>query len=277
MYRRDIGERATAHSGTNYPIREEQLQVLQNEHLGPGDIGWRPFPQRALNIEEATAGFVRYIKNDQYCHSWTREEFGGANRRRKELLEYQGARRSNDWEADIIFKIFDDLDICFFNMELCRRVHLRWKAYPRGGNVYAKTEPPSEKCNRVQITLYYKVIRKDNHSFFFLLEKLLHEMLHAYLLIMTAGEDYEYNMSAQPRAHGPCFAKCANILTKIHKGKVNILQRLDEIEGHYPSPSHVGGASHSGPMFGQTPQPQGYHSLGSMRMGGRRVPPLLPL
>ncbi|KAI9667731.1 MAG: hypothetical protein M1821_000548 [Bathelium mastoideum] len=260
--------KATTRSGTKYPVTKEELVVLQNPHLRPGDKGWRPYPRRALGVEEAAAGFVRYMKNDTYCHAWTQEEFHSAWYRLCTFLEEKDKGRSRTWHWDIVFKIFNDLDICFFNMELCRRVHLTWNFRTDGPGFQAETVPPSRSCRRVQIILYRANLCKGNPPLFYVLGALIHEMLHAYLLIMTLANDHEYNMRGEPCYHGPSFVRCANILNRIYKGRLNLLDGQEEAEGHYPGWNHSHKAWHSGAMFGGTLYPEQFYHPGMMYGGG---------
>ena len=239
--------------------------VLQDAHLRPGDRGWRVYPQRGLRIKEAAAGFVRYMENESNCHSWTREEYDKAGQRLWSFFEAKGKGRSRSWHCDIVFKIFNDLDTCFFNMELCRRVYLRWVQYPSDTEMLAVTEPPSRSCRRVRITLYYATLCGGQPPLFHVLGCLIHEMLHAYLMIMTLGQDQEYNMYSQPCYHGPSFVKCATVLDRIYKGRIEMLDGQEEAEGHYPGWNHPGKVWHPGSMFGGTLYPEDFHHLGAMR------------
>ncbi|KAF2239847.1 hypothetical protein EV356DRAFT_495649 [Viridothelium virens] len=257
-----------SHSGTQYPITDEELEVLQNANLRPGGKGWRPYPAHSRPVAEVAAGFVRYIKNESYCHSWTQEEFGEAASRLCGFFEDKDNGRSRDWYPDIVFKVFNDLDICFFNMELCRRVYLRWQPHAtRPGNL-AVTEQPSRSCSRVRITLYYEDLCRGRPPLFFILGSLIHEMLHAYLIVMTSGNDHEYNMRGQPCYHGPSFVKCAKILNRIYKGRLYLLDGQEEAEGHYPGWSHSGKSWHPGAMFGGTLYPEDFYHPQMMYPGG---------
>ena len=260
--------RATAHSGTDYPITQEELEVLQDVQLRPGRKGWRPYPRQGFHVEEAASEFVRGIKDGSNYHRWTQEEWEGARNRLREFLDREGNGESWTWHPDIIFKIFNDLDICFFNMELCRRVHLRWTSRPTRPDALAVTEPPSRSCRRVQITLYYELICESDPPLYLVVGCLVHEMLHAYLLIMTLGNDHEYNINGKPSYHGPSFVRCAKVLDKVYKGRLDMLDGLKEEKGHCPGWKLPGKAWHPGAMFGGTLYPEDFYHPGEMYSGG---------
>lgn len=183
--------------GTPYPVSSKELSILQNPMVGPEHKHYRKNPPK-ISHQQAYERLCTYQRADARSRN-----------RWKALHE---AMKCEKLTWDLIIKVFDDLDACYFNGDLRRRVHVRWKPF-RGKEQVAMgmTEPVNLYHNRVTIYL------RTNYKWEALpkttaLGTLVHEMLHAYFLIHCG--DTKESGCVDP-VHGPIFTAAARMLERL--------------------------------------------------------------
>lgn len=197
--KRNRNTKVYADQGTPYPCRQAEIDVLQDRHVK------RVQHSHYIDRHEATSLL-------QQAHKGPLSDAQKAAVKR--LNDLQAAHR---WGPDIIFKIFNDLDLLLFRGKLKGNVYLRWDkqsdemngpdsrclgvtSYAIGGDCRCKLELSLTNATLATVGL------RD------VLSTLVHEMVHAYLLVETdADRGYSDEMT---QGHGHSFNKCAKAVLK---------------------------------------------------------------
>ena len=208
-------------SSIPYPALESELDILQNRHLQRGMKGFRPIPLRKKSLEEVTEELIANTTNKHNLCKYAQERFDEASCGIHQLLWNFG--RSWFWDPDIIFRAFNDLDVLFFNGVLYHRVYLRWIQNCPEGDIAETKGPLIFIRPRIRMTLFLDSIQGATLSE--LVGHLLHEMLHAYLMILTGGDDQE---GGRRQYHGPCFRKCADAIARAFNGEVSVMDNDED-------------------------------------------------
>ena len=128
----------------------------------------------------------------------------------KRLNDLREAKR---WGPDIIFKIFNDLDLLLFRGKLRGNVYLRWdntsgpESKTLGSTLYSKITN-----NRCRITMGFANATKATVGLRDVLSTLIHEMVHAYLMILTRDDEGPSDKATD--GHGNSFIKCSKAVMK---------------------------------------------------------------
>lgn len=209
----------TVAGNISYPILQSELDVLQNRHLQRGMRGFRSIPIHRKSLRRVADEFLENMNDNRRLTKHVRESFAATSVRIHQLLWNFG--RSTFWSPDIVFKVFNDLDIMFFNGVLYHRIYLRWVEHTPRGEIAETRGPIPFVRPRTRMTLYWDSIRGAHATLSTLLGHLLHEMLHAYLMILTRGDDEE---GGRHEYHGSCFRKCADAIARTFNGEISIME-----------------------------------------------------
>ena len=218
-------ENASAHSfittrdSIQYPMLQSELEILQNRHLQRGMNGFRSVLIRRVSLKKAAEEFLANMNDNRRLCRDVRERLAEVSIRIHNLVWNFG--RSTSWSPDIIFAVFNDLDIMFFNGVLYHRVYLRWEEYCPAGDIAITKGPFPIIRPRMRTTLYWKSVRRANATLSTLLGHLLHEMLHAYLMILTGGGDAE---GGHGEYHGSCYRRCAHAIARSFHGEISVME-----------------------------------------------------
>lgn len=176
-----------ATTGTPYPILQEELDILQSRTRPPATA-----PH--LTLPSATHQLERF-------HAQPRNPTAQAALSR--LHELQRAPR---FGADIVFKVFNDLSTVYFAGALNHNVQLSWGDCPSGG-VAGTTSPAHYRSAipRVRITLDRALLKAATTRLRDVWAVLLHEMVHAYLMVLCARPRDE---DERDPGHGRHFRRC---------------------------------------------------------------------
>ncbi|EME80385.1 uncharacterized protein MYCFIDRAFT_78127 [Pseudocercospora fijiensis CIRAD86] len=198
-----IADNMTARNGhgTPYPVDSKELRILQDPLFGPGSRGFRTNPPR-ISLQQAYERLCTYQRPD-----------AKSNNRWKALRE---AMKCEKLTWDLIIKMFDDIDACFFNGDLRRRVYLRWRPFDGEEEIAIGVTMSAcawENRKRVSISL------RTNHKWeavpkTSVLGTLVHEMVHAYFLI-HCGELGSLEFGCMDPSHGTVFTAAANMLERL--------------------------------------------------------------
>ncbi|KAF2239848.1 hypothetical protein EV356DRAFT_527710 [Viridothelium virens] len=213
----------SALGGMPYPILQSELEILQNRHLQRGMKAFRPLPLRRKPLREATEEFLAKMNNKRWLRKYVQVSFDDTSSRIHQLLWNFGYCISRN--PDIIFRVFNDLDIMFFEGVLYHRVYLRWEEQSPSGDIAETKGPLPVVRPRIRMKLYWNSIRRKHTTLLTLLGHLIHEMLHAYLMIRTGGSDEE---GGHREYHGPCFRRCAHAIARYFNGEISVMED-DEI------------------------------------------------
>jgi hypothetical protein len=120
---------------------------------------------------------------------------------------------SQKMTADLFIKIFNDLDIVLFNGMLRNRVHIQWKIMRGAYFAGLTTEPTWTSESTVplkgaKISLNLHMDSKELAPEYFW-GVVVHEMLHAYLAIVTHNETLEHDTDDP---NGPLFRRSGIVL-----------------------------------------------------------------
>lgn len=164
----------TTHTGTIYDCSQEDLDlVLQFAY---------PSLELEVSPEEATRYLVRFNRPDKEPSPREQE----AIHRLETMAEWS---RDEEWDPDIVFKVFADIDIVFFDRFLLGNVELRWAS---GSEFAIASEDIAESWghtqynsqNRAQSVISLnadKILSATNYgqdsSFRHMWETTLHEMV----------------------------------------------------------------------------------------------------
>ncbi|KAF7192627.1 hypothetical protein HII31_06033 [Pseudocercospora fuligena] len=187
--------------GTPYPVDSKELKILQDPLFGPGSKDFRPNPPQ-ISPRQAFERLRTYQRPD-----------AKSNNRWKALRE---AMKCEKLTWDLIIKVFDDIDACYFGGDLRRRVYLRWRPFDADEQIaigMTMSVCPFKNRRRVSIHL------RTNHKWEAVpkttaLGTLVHEMLHAYFLI-HCGDFGSIEFGCADPSHGPIFMAAARMLERL--------------------------------------------------------------
>ncbi|EON66528.1 hypothetical protein W97_05773 [Coniosporium apollinis CBS 100218] len=184
---RETNARASASGGTGYAAcTQEQIDVLQKSILDLHE-GFRTFPP-PVQMRQAISGF-------QALHSVQRTEAAAAALRRIKALVIR-----TNLGRDVVFKCFNDFDKALFGGVLRNRILLRWKHPPTPDAEYSDMLARSRLHPRQERVIILLNSGKLSGSSKELWGALLHELVHAYLEILT-GQGLSDRCQAQPTRH----------------------------------------------------------------------------
>ena len=188
-----------ADRGTTYPCTQAEIDVLQDGHAK------RVHHRHYIDRIEAT----RLL---QQVHDGPLSDAQKAAVKR--LNDLQEAQR---WGPDTIFKIFNDLDLLLFRGKLKGNVYLRWDGHSeimngpdcgcQGMTIYCRSDD-----SRCEIRMSSTLSMLATVGLRDVLSTLVHEMVHAYLQVVTNGD--RGVSDAFTSGHGNCFNRCAEAVMK---------------------------------------------------------------
>ncbi|KAK3632981.1 hypothetical protein LTR56_016029 [Elasticomyces elasticus] len=176
------GHKVSAYEDTPYPVLEPDLVMLQDESVSRHTPGWRPYPS-PMSRDSA----LRLLKDGPRM---TNEHVQAIERINTAvyLMGYNG--------YDLPIKMFNDLDLLFFQGQLKDRVTLMWSNYSVTrtrepfGSAYGLTWPAGANGNaRVNIRLNATCDWTDLGGMQECLFTLLHEMVHAWYMVQCGRHD----------------------------------------------------------------------------------------
>ncbi|KAK5699227.1 hypothetical protein LTR17_023434 [Elasticomyces elasticus] len=228
-------DKMTAHAdtGTPYPISERELTVLQDPASGPDHPGWRPFPTR-ISLAQAHA-----MLKSAHIGRPTWAQYAA----RKRLLDAQTSSHGTR-SPGLVIKMVNDIDTILFDGLLRNRILVHWidhSVYTRRMRAaFSKDEKKSNAFERITRSLATTIIPparfRDSvrpaiyisaeaicfasQSRVDLIALLVHEMLHAYLAVVSGDEDEgvpERSMDGEEVGsaavgHGPMFEASCELL-----------------------------------------------------------------
>ncbi|KAK1811449.1 hypothetical protein LTR12_014201 [Friedmanniomyces endolithicus] len=235
---------AHANSGSPYPISEKELIILQDPSFSPESPGWRPLPTRCSLLQA----------HAELRMAHTRRSTWAQHAARSRLLDAQTSSHGSR-SPGLIIKLVNDIDTVLFGGTLRNRVLVHWidhsvytgklqaafgekegkagkqeKAYLDAvtRNLATTVLPPARFRDSVRPAIYIsaEAICFASQSRVNLIALLIHEMLHAYLAILTsAGDDDEEPGHEQysnnddggewgraASTHGPLFDSSCGVL-----------------------------------------------------------------
>ncbi|KAI9679229.1 MAG: hypothetical protein M1817_005248 [Caeruleum heppii] len=185
---------AYADRGTPYRVRQQELNDLEDPN------GRRQFGGPYLSMNEAAR-----MMEEIGASALTPAQHAAVDR--LQALEQVGS-----YGGDIIFKTFNDLDLVFFRGSLRGNVNLAWTDIgphdrDRSAGVTRDSRPPQ----RVRIELNEFVLKIPRAGLRDVWATLLHEMVHAYLMVVC-GPRMESDDAPRPGQrpvprHGQYFSR----------------------------------------------------------------------
>ena len=166
------------HGHTYNKLEDDEVEILSTPNLQPAQLspGWKP--------QEAIRYLIKSIELDK-------SELLGKFRSQREMPHR------------FPYALFCDLDDAIFGSVLRGNVHLRLDGNPENG-LCGMTTRPCEEGRRITIELSRDVVFKQ--SSWTILEALVHQMLHAYLLQCCGTEDEKCGFALR---HGLEFSTAA--------------------------------------------------------------------
>jgi len=187
---------------------------------------WQINPQAPLSVREAA---------DRFCQ-WNCGPRSPPQEQAYQNLSRGFARLGGNMDFDFVFKVFNDFDALFFSGVLRHRVHLlyfvptgKWHQFEEHLGVTMEPYTLGPHQARILVGLN-KIIQEEeagtrrDREVNTPLATLLHEMVHAYLSLMTAAQDLEpvpahlvHPRSRRPchlDAHGESFWRCVNAIQR---------------------------------------------------------------
>ncbi|KAK0270517.1 Bifunctional purine biosynthetic protein ADE5,7 [Friedmanniomyces endolithicus] len=235
---------AHANSGSPYPTSEKELIILQDPSFSRESPGWRPLPTRCSLLQA----------HAELRMAHTRRSTWAQHAARSRLLDAQTSSHGSR-SPGLIIKLVNDIDTVLFGGTLRNRVLVHWidhsvytrklqAAFGEKGGKAGKQEkayldavtrnlattvlPPARFRDSVRPAIYIsaEAICFASQSRVNLIALLIHEMLHAYLAILTsAGDDDEEPGHEQysnnddggewgraASTHGPLFDSSCGVL-----------------------------------------------------------------
>ncbi|KAK0261748.1 hypothetical protein LTS09_003841 [Friedmanniomyces endolithicus] len=235
---------AHANSGSPYSISEKELTILQDPSFGPESSGWRPLPA-PCSLPQAHAEL-------RMAH--TRRPTWAQCAARKRLLDSQTSSHGSR-SPGLIIKMVNDIDTVLFGDTLRNRILVHWidhsvytrklqaalgekegkqgkqeKAYLDAvtRNLATTILPPARFRDSVRPAIYIsaEAICFASQSRVNLIALLIHEMLHAYLAILTSNDDEDETgrerhtgrddgdgeLGRAASTHGPLFETSCGVL-----------------------------------------------------------------
>ncbi len=235
---------AHANSGSPYPISEKELTILQDPSLSPESPGWRPQSTRCSLLQahaELRAAHTRRPTWAQYAA-------------RSRLLDAQTSSHGSR-SPGLIIKMVNDIDTVLFGGTLRNRVLVHWidhSVYTRKlqaafgekegkegqqeksfldavtRNLATTVLPPARFRDSVRPAIYIsaEAICFASQSRVNLIALLIHEILHAYLAILTSSDDEDETgherhtgrddgdseLGRAASTHGPLFETSCGVL-----------------------------------------------------------------
>ncbi|KAK5112816.1 hypothetical protein LTR85_011150 [Meristemomyces frigidus] len=178
---------ARLESGTFYPdITREELSIIQDRRYLPSGRYDYPRPDQLLSKNEAYGrlrAFLSGPENDSERHAHNN-------------LERAWSVPANSVTPDLYIKIFNDLDELLFDGQLCNRVLVTWEDLHGDllGNTSSRSNGNCCPADRIHIQLDRNMFYEESKAKVW--GTLVHEMLHAYMFVMTD------DASAHPREFG---------------------------------------------------------------------------
>jgi len=181
-------------------LSTDELAILQDPSVNGSHPAWRPV-SRPIAVEEAYK-----VLESKLTHGMTPTQFHAQER----MLALYSRSRWKRSRIDLL-KAFNDLDILLFHGVLRNRVHLQWIRHGKSQEgLIAWTAPPHSDINpshriRIDMTVegaWYGYSAEWGRPDVW--GTLIHEMLHAYLLIMS-GRRCETCLCSAKTNRGPHF------------------------------------------------------------------------
>lgn len=204
---------AFAKAGAPYSISERDLHILQSTTFDYHHREWRALPL-SVDLQEA------HRRLEAFAHSGWTQRLRDARYRLWEAYNLPQERIT----ADLFIKIFNDLDKVLFNGVLRNRVRVSWEYIsnrapdvPPMGKGLAFCRPAQwltqhiERNSIIIDAAWQPQLCNREISW----GVLIHEMLHAYLIITTAGffsDDRPPRICPGDTTHGPLFERTCNVL-----------------------------------------------------------------
>ncbi|KAK6395349.1 hypothetical protein LTR65_000819 [Meristemomyces frigidus] len=171
-------------------VEFEQLSILQDRRYLPSGRHDYPRPNELVSSNEAYQSLRDFLSN-----SATDSEDRAHDR-------LENAWNMNHATPDLFIKIFNDLNELLFDNQLYNRVFLTWEDLPDEllGRTGSRSDCTCCPADRIQIQLDRAMFYEESKSKIW--GTLVHEMLHAYMFVVTDHES----------AHGRDFERACRAL-----------------------------------------------------------------
>ncbi|KAK5716166.1 hypothetical protein LTR15_009992 [Elasticomyces elasticus] len=205
------GDKISTNVGAPYPVAERDLANIQDESIDRHSSRWRGYPT-PISRDKA----LSLLKDGVRMTNEHTQAVEGLNTFLYRL-NYRG--------YDLPIKVFNDLDLLFFQGSLKNRVTLVWSKYSvtrtreRFGSAYGLTWPAGPNGNaRVNIRLNSSCDWRDLGGMQECIFTLLHEMIHAWYMVQCdEGPDpsTEITTGLLDKHHGYYFHSAKEAINNI--------------------------------------------------------------
>lgn len=206
-------------------ITVEELDILQSRFLSKQDPAWRELPT-AASLTRAHAQLSEHL----HCPRTPAQDAA----RRRLLSFYKDFDSDTDRKA--LLKVLNDLDLVLFHGTLRNRVYIEWYGDFKFSSTVAWCDHAHtgyNHSNRTSIHLdtnraWFNVTLPTKHH---VLGTLIHEMMHAYLFIVTGAMDI-------PEVQETCVCKARVVHGLMWQESVRLLASKLDLSGL--EPCHIG-------------------------------------